>query len=38
MLILDDKNGKSVKAYKAKEMSTESYDHSIHRKKWDNRW
>ena len=33
MLILQDKNGKEFKAYKSKNMSTESYDYSIHRTK-----
>lgn len=33
MLILEDKNAKKIKAYKTKEMSTESYDYSIHRTK-----
>ena len=31
MLILEDKEGRKIKAYKTKEMSTESYDYSIHR-------
>ncbi|MEK4221473.1 hypothetical protein N1I86_05285 [Bacillus sp. FSL W8-0116] len=35
MLILEDKEGRQIKAYKTKEMSTESYDYSIHRTKKD---
>ncbi|USK60413.1 hypothetical protein [Peribacillus asahii] len=33
MLLLEDQFGNSIKAYKTKEMSTESYDYSIHRTK-----